>query len=143
MPALWAVLRRVFDDVTAYFGSLLVFASVELFKYAGDGWRDDCRILPILLLVLGFQMVGWTGAVAMAAGQFLSITLRVDCFPISTLCLIAYSILCLKRRKLALLVLPLIAWVIATALVSWVVYSQTGYFVPAPHYIKFLGGSIA
>lgn len=143
MPALWAVLRRVFDDTVAYFGSILIFASAELFKYAGDGWRDDCRILPILLLVLGFQLTGWSAAAAMAAGQFLSITLRVDCFPIATLCLFAYAILCLKRRQFTRLALPVLAWLTATAIVSFVVYSQTGYFVPAPHYIKLLGGSVA
>lgn len=141
-PALYAVLRRVFDDVTAYFGSLLLYASVELYQYAGDGWRDDCRILPTLLLLLGFQLTGFAAAWAMAAGVFFSITLRVDCFPIATVLLAAFGCLALKRKRLMLVVPPLVAWVLATVLVSWVVWYRTGWFLPAPHYIPFFGGEV-
>lgn len=148
-PALWAVLRRVFDDLTAYIASLLLFVSVDLFLYAADGWRDDCRILPILLLVLSFQYLMSEDAkertvgssIAMSAAQVLSIPLRVDCLPISTFFLGLFVLLAFVRRSRAVLIAPILAWTLSVGVVCGAVYVRTGWFVPAPQYIRLVGGA--
>lgn len=143
-PVLWAVLRRVFDDVTAYVASLFLFVSVDLFLYAVDGWRDDCRILPILLLVLAFQYLQSDdakertrkAAVAMSAAQILSITLRVDCLPISTIFLCLFVIFALIRRNWVVVIAPILSWILSVGIVCGAVYARIGWFVPAPQYIR-------
>lgn len=145
-PALWAVLRRVFDDLTAYIAALFLFVSVDLFLYAADGWRDDCRILPILLLVLAFQYLlsddakERTGkaSLAMAAAQVLSITLRVDCLPISTIFLGGFIVLALARRNGIVVIAPLVTWALSVGVVCGAVCWRTGWFVPSPQYIRLL-----
>lgn len=150
-PALWAVLRRVFGDLTAYIGALFLFLSVDLFLYAADGWRDDCRILPILLMVLAFRYLLSSDAkertlkasLAMAAAQVLSITLRVDCLPISTIILGAFVVAALVRRNVIVLIAPVLAWVLSVGVVCGAVYWRTGWFVPSPRYIRLIEGMLS
>ena len=145
-PALWAVLRRVFDDTVAYVGSLFLFISVDLFVLAVDGWRDDCRILPIALMALSFQYLArccetdrpWKGAVAMAAAQLLSVPLRVDCLVIASVMLVVYVAACLRYKCLSAAIAPIIAWIVAALANCVLVYACTGWFLPAPHLIRIM-----
>lgn len=145
-PAIWAVLRRVFDDTIAYVGSLFLFVSVELFVFALDGWRDDCRILPIALLVLAFQYLArcretdrpWMGAVAMSAAQILSVPLRVDCLVVASVMLVLYVGYSYRRRCLMAAIAPIGSWAAAALANCALVYTSTGWFLPAPHLVRIM-----
>lgn len=145
-PVLWIVLKRVFDDLTAYIAALLLFLSVDLFLYAADGLRDDCRILPILLSLLAFQYLlstdekkhTWKSSLAMAAAQVFSITLRADCLPISTIILGTFVVLAFVRRNGIVLIAPLLAWALSVGVVCGAVYWRTGWFVPSSQYIRLI-----
>lgn len=145
-PAIWAVLRRVFDDTVAYVGGLLTYASVELFVFAVDGWRDDCRILPIALFVLAFQYLArcretdrpWMAAAAMSAAQILSVPLRVDCLVVATVMLVLYVAYAYRRKHSSAAIAPCCAWLFATLANCALVYVYTGRFLPAPHLIRIM-----
>lgn len=145
-PVLWAVSRRAFDEETAWWSVALYFVSAELVELAADGWRDDCRILPILLAVYAFQTLlgkrpedsANKASFAMAASQLLVITLRADAFLISSIILFVFTVAALVSRRWRASLLPVGAWLLAVALNSLMVYSYTGWFVPSDHYIRFL-----
>lgn len=145
-PALWAVIRRIYDDETAFWSVCLLFVATEFFGLAGDGWRDDCRILPILLSVLGFQLfLGHRpddgmrkGALTLGCALFLGVTLRVDCLPVAVVLLLAFAVLCVRRRRWLLPAVPAVFFVAGTLADSFMVFAYTGYFVPSPQCLKIL-----
>lgn len=149
-PVLWAIIRRIFDDETACWTVALYFISAELVELAADGWRDDCRILPILLAVYAFQTLlgkrpedsAIKATLAMALSQFVAITLRADAFLISSLILSVFFVLAIIRGQWRATILPVGAWIVAVALNSLMVYFFTGWFVPSAHYIRFLEAAL-
>ena len=142
---LWILARRLTGSFVAWSSVLIYWLCPDLILHAADGWRDDCRVLSLLLVALGF-LLSFTrtnprpalGSVCLAVAQFLAITLRVDCFAIACLVLLTYCSFCVFRRQLMLVVAPISAWAVATALECQMVYYYTGWWLPAPHMIRFV-----
>jgi len=143
---LWRLACHLGGRRVGWFALAFYLLHGELFIVAIQGWRDDCRVLPLLLSLLGLiRLFGgngesWCtkGPVCVAFGQFLLITLRVDCFLFATVFLFAYGVVCLWRRNLQAVVLPSLAWFAATMAECALVYAYEGWWVPIPHIIPLL-----
>jgi hypothetical protein len=139
----WHVMRRIFkDDRVAWLslGILLVIPRVS-----GDvmnGLRDTGRILAVSMWVLGFikMLDEKRGIYLQALGIFVMVSLKIDCFaPAAVLCLLSIGFALRGRLWRGALLIPA-AFVLAAVAVCTMVWSYTGWFVPAPQYISFLKG---
>ena len=139
----WHVMRRVFGDSSVAWlsvGILLVIPRIS--GDAMNGLRDTGRILAIAMWVLGFlRMIdGRSSAWLQAGGIFIMVALKIDCFaPAALMCAVTMSAAALRRRWNPFFWTPA-AFLLAAFLVCTMVWSYTGWFVPAPQYIAFLKG---
>lgn len=139
----WHVMRRIFnDDRIAWLslGILLVMPRVS--GDAMNGLRDTGRILALALWGLGFlkMIKEKRGALLQAAGLFILVALKIDCFlPAVFMC--SFSVVLAVRRRfwLSVVLCPL-SFLLAAIAVCSMVWAYTGWFVPAPQYIAFLKG---
>lgn len=107
-----------------------------------NGLRDTGRILAVSLWLLGFlRMIdGKPSAWLQAGGLFIMVTLKIDCLlPAAVMC--SATVFAAFRAKAWAAAVSAPAAVLAgAAAVCTMVWSYTGWFVPAPQYIGFLKG---
>ena len=139
----WYVMRRLFGDSTIAWVSVGILIVIP--RISGDamnGLRDTGRILGIALWLLGFlrMMDRKSSAWLQAGGLFILVTLKIDCFlPAAVMCASTFVMAIRNRFWNAAITSP-IAFISAMSLVCFMVWSYTGWFVPAPQYIAFLKG---
>lgn len=139
----WYVMRRVFnDDRIAWLSLGILLVIPRISGDAMNGLRDTGRILALAMWVLGvLRMIGeQRGTLLQAAGLFILVSLKIDCFlPAALMCLFSV-VLAIRRRLWLPAVLSPLSFFSAAAAVSAMVWAYTGWFVPAPQYIAFLKG---
>ena len=139
----WYVMRRVFnDDRIAWLSLGILLVIPRISGDAMNGLRDTGRILALAMWVLGvLRMIGeQRGTLLQAAGLFILVSLKIDCFlPAALMCLFSV-VLAIRRRLWLPAVLSPLSFLLAAAAVCAMVWAYTGWFVPAPQYIAFLKG---
>lgn len=148
---LFALARRLFGRQVAFVSLALYLANIDLAFLSFEGWRDNVRILPTLLVVLGFVLTFGTGenrrpirgCWAVAVGMAVLVMLRVDCFVICSLALAVYVVMCAVRRQWLEMSVATAGWGIGTIAQCVMVSAYTGWWVPVPQAIRFLGGGVA
>ena len=139
----WYVMRRLFGDSTIAWVSVGILIVIP--RISGDamnGLRDTGRILGIALWLLGFlrMMDRKSSAWLQAGGLFILVTLKIDCFlPAAVMCAATF-VMAIRNRFWNVAITSPIAFISAMSLVCFMVWSYTGWFVPAPQYIAFLKG---
>lgn len=139
----WFVMRRLFGDSTIAWVSVGILIVIP--RISGDamnGLRDTGRILGIALWLLGFlrMMDRKPSAWLQAGGLFILVTLKIDCFlPAAVMCAATF-ITAIRKRFWNVAITSPVAFISAMSLVCFMVWSYTGWFVPAPQYIAFLKG---
>jgi hypothetical protein len=139
----WHVMRRIFGDPAVAWLSVAVLLVIP--RISGDamnGLRDTGRILGIALWLLGFMRMieHKPSALLQAGGLLLLVTLKIDCFaPAAVMCAATFAVAA-RGRQWRVALSSAAAFLAGGALVSAMVWSYTGWFVPAPQYISFLKG---
>ena len=139
----WYVMRRLFGDSTIAWVSVGILIVIP--RISGDamnGLRDTGRILGIALWLLGFlRMIDRKpSAWLQAGGLFILVTLKIDCFlPAAVMCAATF-ITAIRKRFWNVAITSPVAFISAMSLVCFMVWSYTGWFVPAPQYIAVLKG---
>ena len=139
----WHVMRRIFGDPAVAWLSVAVLLVIP--RISGDamnGLRDTGRILGIALWLLGFMRMieHKPSALLQAGGLLLLATLKIDCFaPAAVMCTATFAVAA-RGRQWRVALSSAAAFLAGGALVSAMVWSYTGWFVPAPQYISFLKG---
>ena len=139
----WHIVRRLFGDPTVAWVSVGILIVIP--RISGDamnGLRDTGRILGIALWLLGFlRMLEYKpSALLQASGLFILVSLKIDCFLPAVVMCVATIIMAAKIHYWKVIVSSVLAFLIAALLVCFMVWSYTGWFVPAPQYIAFLKG---
>jgi len=136
---LWHVARRLADERAAWLAAALLLVVPAFFNDAGSGMRDSLRILSYMLMALGFLSASrW-----MAAGLFLSATLRVDGIVVAGMVLTVYVVEKVRRREFRAVVLPVVSMIVGLLADSAAVWLVTGHFVPTSHFLRLFGAGEA
>lgn len=139
----WHVMRRLFgDDRVAWFSLAVLLALPRISGDAMNGLRDTGRILAIAMWVLGILKAydGKRGMLLQAGGLFVLVSLKIDCFlPAAFMCLFS-AVTAVRKRSWMSALVCIAAFLAAAAAVCTMVWSYTGWFVPAPQYIAFIKG---
>ena len=138
MIPIWYIAKRYLGEETAWWSVVVLLFVPEYAQYAGDGMRDNLRILSYVLCAYGFvaQPI-WVGV-----GVFISVTLRVDGILIGMAIFALYAIICFYRGRSKKMIGPAV-WLMAGLLLdSLMVYLFSGYFVPNSHFIKYVSGGV-
>lgn len=139
----WHVMRRLFGDSAVAWVSVGILVVIP--RISGDamnGLRDTGRILGIALWLLGFlrMLEHRPSALLQASGLFMLVSLKIDCFvPAAVMCAATVA-MAAKMHCWKAAVSSCSAFLVAMSLVCLMVWSYTGWFVPAPQYIAFLKG---
>ena len=133
---LWAVAKKVFGYRTALLCSAFLIVAPTPFGLALDGLRDDGRLFAMLLCAWAFLE---RRTLAMAAGVFVLLTLRIDSYAIGTVLAAVWCIRAAAEKEWRKILLPAASWAAGTAAVVAMVHHYTGHWVPAIQYIKYLG----
>jgi asparagine N-glycosylation enzyme membrane subunit Stt3 len=139
----WYVMRRLFGDSTIAWVSVGILIVIP--RISGDamnGLRDTGRILGLTLWLLGFlRMIDRkSSAWLQAGGLFMLVTLKIDCFLPAAMMCTATVVAAARIHSWRAALSSIFAFLIAGVLVCFMVWSYTGWFVPAPQYIAFLKG---
>ena len=145
---LFALARRLFGRQVAFVSVALYLGNVDLAFLSFEGWRDNLRILPTLMVALGFLLTFGTGenllprrgCALVGLGMAALAMLRVDSFVICSLALAVYAALCLARRRWTEPLVAVAGWALGTLVQCVMVHAYTGWWVPVPQAIRFLGG---
>jgi hypothetical protein len=139
----WHIMRRIFkDDRVAWIALGIMLVIPRVSGDAMNGLRDTGRILAIAMWILGFlNMLDLKrGVLLQTLGVFIMVTLKIDCFvPAAVMSLLSVAFAFRRRLWNGVISIP-VAFVLATLAVCTMVWSYTGWFVPAPQYISFLKG---
>lgn len=141
----WYLMRRVFVfDAVAWLSVAILVVIPRISGDAMNGLRDTGRILGIAMWVLGFvRMVDRKqSAWLQAGGLFILVTLKIDCFAPAALMCTATVFYAFNSCQWRPAISCIAAFLVGGALVCMMVWSYTGWFVPAPQYIAFLKGLI-
>lgn len=133
---IWCIARRLFGVRIAWLSVVLLFFGDDFFRYALDGLRDSGKCLAFALLGLGAveRSSLWYGV-----GLFILISLASYCFAVGTVFLFAWLVYACVRRDWRVAAFPFVGWALSTASVTLMVHFFTGHWLPAPHYIRYLG----
>lgn len=133
----WCLFRKIFGGRIAWWAAMLCFFGDDLFRYSLDGLRDSGKCLGFALLGLGIaeRKSIWYGA-----GLFVLISLASYCFAAGMLFFFGWCVYAFSRREWKMLLWPAVGSVLGTASVTVMVHAYTGHWLPAPHYIRYLGG---
>ena len=137
---LWFVVRALFDSRTAWWTIALVLVFEDMTRYAFDGLRDSGKFLGFALLALGAvrRESKWY-----ALGLFLLVTLASYCFAVSAVLLLGWCLFAPRGEsaisRIKTMVMPVGAFLLASAIVIVMTHSFTGHWLPSPHYIRILG----
>ena len=129
--------RRLSDDETvAWWTFALTFLAPDFFRYALDGLREPCKCLVFALV--GYALVSrrsWPFAVALA----LYVSSFTYGFASSCVLLALWCGWFLVRREWRMLPLPVLGWLLGTAVVTVCTHAYTGHWLPVPQFIPQLG----
>lgn len=134
---LWAISKRMFGHRAAILCAAFLLIAPRPFGLALDGLRDDGRLLAMLLCALAF-IDG--RSICMAAGAFILLTLRVDCYFIGSVMIAIWICRAVMKREWTSVVAPVIVWLVGTAAIVTMIHHYTGHWVPAVQLIKYVGG---
>ena len=143
---LFFLVKRIFGATVAWGALALLFVSDDLTRYAMDGLRDPGKCLA-------FALMGY-GAVArrpfcIGLGLFVLISLFSYGFAVGSVFVFAWCVGVVVRairrgqldgESVAAIVWPSLGWALGTAAVTVLTHAYTGHWLPAPHFIKFVGG---
>ncbi len=151
---LWMIARQIYGRVAAWFAFVIYVLNADLFRLAVEGWRDDCRILPILLATFSFLRLFSKAdehrfpldALLASVAVLLMVTLRVDCVLIGSFFFVVFATWCLVRGRIAAAIVSGSGWTVGMVLQCWMVHAYTGWWLPVPQLIpvaeRMLGGGI-
>lgn len=133
---IWFLSKRIFGERVAWLSVLLVFFGDDFFRYSLDGLRDSGKCLGFALLGLGVveRKGHWFGI-----GLFVLISLASYCFAVGMLFLSGWCVYALLRREWRMLLWPVAGAALGTLAVTAMVHAYTGHWLPAPHFIRYLG----
>lgn len=143
---LFFMAKRLFGARVAWWTLALLFVADDLARHAMDGLRDPGKCLVFALL--GHGVVA-RRPLSFAAGLFVFISLFSYGFAVASVLVFAWCVVAaacavrgrdLGMRVAPALALPALGWALGTAAVTVLTHAYTGHWLPAPHYIKFLGG---
>ena len=143
---LFFMTKRLFGATVAWGALALLFASDEFARHAMDGLRDPGKCLA-------FALMGY-GAVArrplfVGLGLFVFISLFSYGFAVGSVLVFAWCVgvlvWAIRGRRfdgevVASILWPSFGWALGTAAVTVLTHAYTGHWLPAPHFIKFVGG---
>lgn len=134
---LWFLFESLFDRRTAYFCVALLLVSDDFTRYAMDALRDSGKCLAFALIGLGVVKgkAHW-----FAFGAFILATLVSYGFAPSAVFVLGWTVYFAYRHEWRKVCPVVFAFVGATVLLSVMVHHYTGHYLPAPHYINYLGG---
>lgn len=132
---LWCLAKKLFGETVAWWSVVALFVCDDYTRYAMDGLRDVSKCLA-------FALMGW-GVVSersrwFALGLFILITGFSYGFVVGCALLFCWCVYFLIKREPKRLLAPCLAWILATVAVSMMVHATTGWWVPVPHFIKFV-----
>lgn len=143
---LFFLVKRIFGATVAWWALALLFANDEMTRHAMDGLRDPGKCLA-------FALLGY-GAVArrplfIGLGLFVFISLFSYGFAVGSVLVFAWCVgvlvWAIRRRtfngeEISSILWPSLGWALGTAAVTVMTHAFTGHWLPAPHFIKILGG---
>jgi len=143
---LWVLGKRMFGRIATVLVIAVYLSNADMLRYAVQGWRDDCRILPLLMMALGFVKLfclrgkGWltSDTMMISLSSLLLITLRVDCFLIATVFVGIFNAVCLYRKRWISVLTVTVFWWAGTMVQCMLVYTFEGWFLPAPQFIPMV-----
>ena len=106
-------------------------------RYAMDGLRDVGKCLAFALLGLGAVKArpSW-----FALGLAVLVSLVSYGFAVGSALLLGWCVVAIVRHRPGLMALPIAGWGVSVAAVTAMVHAFTGYWLPVPHFIRFVGG---
>ncbi len=147
---LWLTVRRIFGEEIAWWAIVLFLVSDDMTRYAMDGLRDSGKCLGYALVAFGAVRAAdkpdFRSALSFGLGLFVLVTIFSYCFAVAAALLFAWGVWHIVRKdadvRLAVLqiAVPVFLFALGTAAVTYMTHFYTGHWVPAPHYIRILGG---
>lgn len=143
---LFFMAKRLFGVRVAWWTLALLYVADDLTRHAMDGLRDPGKCLVFALL--GHGVVA-RSPLSVAAGLFVFVSLFSYGFAVASVLVFAWcavvAVCAMRGRDLGMrpapaLALPALGWALGVAAVTVMTHAYTGHWLPAPHYIKFLGG---
>lgn len=133
----WYFARRMWEERTAWYAFWLVLFSGIMFRHSLNGFRESIKCFGFALVALGIveRRSQWFGL-----GLFVLITGFSYCFAVASVFALAWCGYFLMKREWRQLPLVVGGWLAGTVTVSIMVHAYTGHWLPAPHFIKQLGG---
>ena len=140
------LVKRLFSSRIAWMALVLLFVSDDLTRYAMDGLRDSGKCLAFALM--GYGIVA-RRPIWMGFGLFMLISLFSYGFALGSVLVFVWcvGVLIVAMRKKVFdgevcwsILWPSLGWALGTAAVTILTHAYTGHWLPAPHFIKFLGG---
>lgn len=134
---LWLIARRLFGEKVAWWTVVAYLLCPEFLYWAMHGLRDTGKCLAFALIGLGVveNRSRWLGL-----GVFILVSLVSYGFALGTAFVFGWCVYALWRRQWAQIVWPLVGWALGVAAVTIMVHAFTGHWVPAPHFIRYVGG---
>ena len=138
---LYDIAEKIFDRRTARIAVALYVACPLTLQYALGGLKEPLRTLGLLLMIKGIfsayadengQFAGMTPTIL---GAIILTTLKVDTVLFGGLLLAVFVFL--TRNRLASSIAVMV-FILSCQFPSYLVYSWTGYWLPAPQYISIL-----
>lgn len=125
---MWYIIRKLFDETTAWFSAIMLLVLPEIFVYSLDGLRESARMFGIIMTCGAFvlSMRSWM----IAIGIFVLITCRADSWIIGMLFFMIWIIITVSRHELKKLAFPAMAVIFANIALCLVTYVHIGIFVP-------------
>lgn len=131
------IAEAVFGRKVAYFAAILYIICPQPMVWTLKGLREPFKILGTLLMADGLLRCrdnSWSSAVSAAIGIALLFLFKCDSVLLGGILAIAYAVLDrFRMRTLALF----LAGLAAIQPMCMLVYDWTGYWLPAPHYVKY------
>lgn len=133
---LWFLARKLFGERVAWWSVAALLVCDDFTRYAMDGLRDVGKCLAFALLGLGAaeEKPHW-----FALGLVVLISLVSYGFAVASCLVFLWSLYMLWRKQYLKLALPAFGWAVGTASVTLMVHAFTGHWLPAPHFIKYVG----
>ena len=136
----FAMARRLFGERTAWFAAALYLICPQPLIWGLKGMREPFKMLGVLMMTDALLCVRGGGrrcAVEAAAALWLLFTFKCDAILIGGVMAAAFAVLDRFRwRTLAVALSGALALQPMCALV----YSWTGWWLPAPHFVRLVGG---
>lgn len=128
--------KRLFGERIAWLVVVAILVSDEFTRLSYHGLRDTGKCLAFALI--GWSMVeecdGWLGV-----GLFVLSSLVSYGFALGAALFGFWFLLSVSKHRYMQLIFPFGGWLFGTLVVTVMVYAYTGHWVPAPHFIRYVG----